>query len=727
MAPFRIIVGGFEVAALSHQGYVRDHNEDSYSVVHCGPYLIVVVADGMGGHERGEVASGIIKQTVEEFRDSLRESGTGGWKYDPQFFKDLEATTGFQTTMLLGKYEAPARWLVKLLQEANRRVFEWNTVNPSKRNAGSTAVAVIINTDTTEFHFAHVGDSRLYLFNAATQALTLLTRDHTLAQQMADNGLIPQENVANCEEHSTLTRAIGIEAKVKVEVGNQGLAQPLASMSTLLLCTDGLTTMEPSSQVISALMDETPNLSDMTSKLVQRALDNGGQDNITVLAISRAPAKPSLPPQESQHAKPPEPGFVVRTHQQKPQIPEPRTPVDVRFTEQVESSEEWQDQSVESISASTRPQPHRKDSMTQPQAAMLSKKNQLNSTLTRLYPENESSRKGLYILILGLAILGVAIGAGIIRKVSVPPAPPPGYEIVLVKDTLQIRVQNGATVSEHPIEVEAYLALIKDHEQKQFHGLDSVEAAQRIIAELTFEAALHSTLTNVDYEYAQFTQAPSWGFIKYQQEQWGQVKSCLQKLVAFREKYGNDPALHYRQQDAIAALVRMAVQFTTTADQSLDTEAENLIPWILTEVLRAGETVKFPLVNVRFRTQSTSLSEDSVSELLRIVQYLKSSPELELILEVHSDLEGDAARNDTISTRRASSVKTFLTSKAPEAAPRITVIGRGEQEPLITQDELAGSAELKTIEQEVNRRVEVILTRRVAPTSVEAAAAQGTP
>jgi PPM family protein phosphatase len=218
-------------------GRVRDGNEDSFLIE---PPLYAV-ADGMGGHRGGEVASQLALETVE------------------QLFRRGEGTLGEQ------------------IREANRAVFERSAEDHSVAGMGTTLTAALVRDG--ELHLAHVGDSRAYLSRAG--ALRQLTRDHTLIDRMIRAGEISAAEAEAHPHRNVLTRSVGTEPDVSVDEEDIGLLDG----DRLLLCSDGLTNMV-TEDVIQAILESTPtNPQEAAERLVRAANRAGGVDNITVVVL----------------------------------------------------------------------------------------------------------------------------------------------------------------------------------------------------------------------------------------------------------------------------------------------------------------------------------------------------------------------------------------------------------------------------------------------------------
>ncbi len=227
-------------AAVSDVGNIRDSNEDDLLVVDDALY---VVADGMGGHAAGEVAS---REAVEAMRDS---------------------------------YEAPGstddvRQAVRL---ANGAVWKRGTDNPSYRGMGTTVTAVAV-VDGEKLAVANVGDSRTYLLR--DEELVQLTQDHSFVQEAVRSGQLTRTQAESHPRRSQLTRALGVGDDVDVDVD---VIEPLTG-DRLLLCSDGLWD-EVGDEVITMVLTNHPDPEEAASKLVLWAKEAGGRDNITVIVL----------------------------------------------------------------------------------------------------------------------------------------------------------------------------------------------------------------------------------------------------------------------------------------------------------------------------------------------------------------------------------------------------------------------------------------------------------
>lgn len=226
----------------SDTGRQRPHNEDYFRIVL--EDNIAILADGMGGHNAGEVASELASTTA-------------------QFI--LSQTHGINAT----------ERLETAVQAAHHRVLEKAEESPRYRGMGTTIVAALLDNQT--LHYAHIGDSRLYLWRK--DQLTQLTQDHSLQQELIRQGVSPDE-AAKQVGRNVLTRAIGLEGDLKIDHGHI----TVKSRDRYLLCSDGLYEMVSDAD-IAALLAQGKNGQESCEALIDLANALGGKDNITVILV----------------------------------------------------------------------------------------------------------------------------------------------------------------------------------------------------------------------------------------------------------------------------------------------------------------------------------------------------------------------------------------------------------------------------------------------------------
>jgi serine/threonine protein phosphatase PrpC len=244
-------------ASLTDPGRVRDHNEDC---IESRPGIgLYVLADGMGGYNAGEVASGMATSLIA---DGLEES----WQ---------PAATG-----RMGRDDAKAL-SEKLIREqigrANNAIFTTSQNNPECAGMGTTLVVCLFHDNFLTV--AHIGDSRLYRLRG--DSMEQVTRDHSLLQEQLDSGLITPEEAKLSQNKNLVTRALGIDPTVDPEV-HVHEARP---DDIYLLCSDGLSDMVDDEEIRLTLITLRQNPSLTVQQLIQAANDNGGRDNISAMLI----------------------------------------------------------------------------------------------------------------------------------------------------------------------------------------------------------------------------------------------------------------------------------------------------------------------------------------------------------------------------------------------------------------------------------------------------------
>jgi PPM family protein phosphatase len=257
-------VGGLlriEVAGETNVGMKRTHNEDNFSIIEeSGLYI---VADGMGGHASGEIASKMAVEALREFFVATASDPERTWPYK------MDRSKGYEENRLITG--------IKL---ANLRIFESAQREPRQRGMGTTIVALFAVEDGV--YLAHVGDSRVY--RARDAKLEQLTEDHSLLNDYVKMKRLTPEEIANFPHKNVIVRALGMKDTVKVDTR---LEQPRAG-DMYLLCSDGLSGTVPEGEMLTILVG-THDLRTAASRLIARANENGGPDNITVVLARWVP------------------------------------------------------------------------------------------------------------------------------------------------------------------------------------------------------------------------------------------------------------------------------------------------------------------------------------------------------------------------------------------------------------------------------------------------------
>jgi len=258
-----------EIVAATHTGMVRSHNEDT---IGSDPGIgLAVLADGMGGYNAGEVASGIAVALVT--------------KQTRELLSRLGAVQGEQSE----RQSIAADILSDAISHANNSIFQAASSQPQYSGMGTTLVVALLSNN--HINVAHVGDSRLYRLR--DEELVQLTRDHSLLQEQIDSGMITKEMARRSQNKNLVTRAVGIEPAVEPEINSFEVREG----DTYLLCSDGLNDMVEDDDIHLTLTSLQANLSLAANQLVQMANDNGGRDNVSVILVQVRkpfPASPGL-------------------------------------------------------------------------------------------------------------------------------------------------------------------------------------------------------------------------------------------------------------------------------------------------------------------------------------------------------------------------------------------------------------------------------------------------
>ena len=234
----------FRLGASSDRGRMREGNEDSF----LASGSLAAVADGMGGHSAGEVASAAATEELRSLQDGA------AWRGERSAGEAL-------------------KWAV---MEANRRIREMAAGDKSLEGMGTTITALLSDGDV--IHLAHVGDSRAYLLRKGE--LSQLTEDHTLVQELVRQGKLRPEDAKRHPQGSIITRALGVDADVQVDTATF----KIISGDRLLLCTDGLTGVVDQATIRNVLL-RVRDPQQASERLVALANEQGGPDNITVVVL----------------------------------------------------------------------------------------------------------------------------------------------------------------------------------------------------------------------------------------------------------------------------------------------------------------------------------------------------------------------------------------------------------------------------------------------------------
>jgi PPM family protein phosphatase len=247
------------VAGLTDVGRVRDHNEDSMRLY---PDLdLFIVADGMGGHNAGEVASALAAASIENcFRASVHGAVDEALLADPRSLPE------------------PARRLVASVRKANADVFEISSTHVEHKGMGTTVVALHVSLASGEVHVAHVGDSRCY--RVRDGQIEPMTRDHSLiSDALAWKPDITEEELAFLPKNM-ISRAVGRKASVEVDIRTERAIPG----DIYLVCSDGLHGMISDRQILE-IVRGAGDLDAACSALIAAANAAGGEDNVTAVLV----------------------------------------------------------------------------------------------------------------------------------------------------------------------------------------------------------------------------------------------------------------------------------------------------------------------------------------------------------------------------------------------------------------------------------------------------------
>lgn len=247
-----MVVAVVKIVAKTDKGIVRDENQDAYSVCELPNEVAwAVVCDGMGGAAGGNIASALAVKVISErlnasYNDELNENSIYGL-------------------------------LDSAIKAANLEVYNLAETRKELGGMGTTVVCAIVKDN--DVFIAHAGDSRAYLANK--DGLTQLTMDHSMVQDLVNKGQITPEEAEHHPNKNYITRAVGVDKTIIVDFDQTELKED----ETLLLCTDGLSNYVSTDELLEDISDG--QYYAFADRLVKRANNNGGGDNITVVAITK--------------------------------------------------------------------------------------------------------------------------------------------------------------------------------------------------------------------------------------------------------------------------------------------------------------------------------------------------------------------------------------------------------------------------------------------------------
>lgn len=238
-----------DVCALSDVGMVRTHNEDYNKIAKTRNGDLFVVCDGMGGHAGGATASRIGVESI------------------CRYIETNECTI-------------PQQLLTGALEYANSQIYNESRANPQLKGMGTTACIVLVRDGKA--WYAHVGDSRIYYYNASHQGLYRLTKDHSVVQSMIDQGMISEEEAQHHPDKNKIRKSLGIKDTVEPEPCQMPLTPADGDM--IMICSDGLSGMISEDDILEVL-STTSDINEAGKILIELANSEGGTDNITVQIV----------------------------------------------------------------------------------------------------------------------------------------------------------------------------------------------------------------------------------------------------------------------------------------------------------------------------------------------------------------------------------------------------------------------------------------------------------
>ncbi len=230
------------------QGKVRSHNEDSGAVIPISASdVFAVVADGMGGHQAGDVASQMAVHFVKQHLDTY-----------------------------INEKETSSEIIHSLIEDANKEIYSYAQSHPECRGMGTTVI--VLRANRNEVHLGHVGDSRCYRIQGGE--ITQLTDDHTLVNELVKSGQITAEEAEYHPRKHVVMRALGTDPEVEID----DLTYEWTTGNYLLICSDGLSN-KVSTQSIVEVVNGEATIEEKANQLVTMANDAGGEDNITLILL----------------------------------------------------------------------------------------------------------------------------------------------------------------------------------------------------------------------------------------------------------------------------------------------------------------------------------------------------------------------------------------------------------------------------------------------------------
>ena len=237
---------------MTDSGKVRSHNEDSVTILkNASDEYLLVVADGMGGHRKGEVASSIV---VSHLGKRFNETPSIGTKLDA------------------------VNWLNDNINEINKEILIYGEENIDSKGLGTTVVVALLTK--SYLIFGNIGDSSGYVIK--NNKLHKVTKDHTLVNLLVDAGNLTEEEAKTHPKKNVLMKALGASEKAELDIFDVDMES-----EAIMLCSDGLTNMLTDEQIEKVLIDEDLEIEEKVAKLILKCNSRGGNDNISIAYLMR--------------------------------------------------------------------------------------------------------------------------------------------------------------------------------------------------------------------------------------------------------------------------------------------------------------------------------------------------------------------------------------------------------------------------------------------------------
>ena len=238
---------------VSDVGKIREKNEDSYTVIKDDKFIVLAVADGMGGHNAGDRASKIavdtIKKTFNKMNDSL-------------YKREIDEIEFLKT----------------IFKECNHKIYTTATEISEYSGMGTTLTISVINKENNKVFIGNIGDSRCYIINTLEDKIKRITKDHSLVEEMIKNNEISKEEAFNHPKKNIITRALGPDKTVDADI----FFTDIDDKSIILLCTDGLTNHLKDEEIKNIMIE---NNEESVHMLIEEVNIRGGCDNTTIIVF----------------------------------------------------------------------------------------------------------------------------------------------------------------------------------------------------------------------------------------------------------------------------------------------------------------------------------------------------------------------------------------------------------------------------------------------------------